>query len=162
FNSGNPTSWLFFSWNQYISGEAAPFYDPIIADPTAAAAGTIFNGLQSVWRTQDWGGPLNPVTCAEFTGSGVGCGDFAAIGPAGATDLTASAGDYRGTTRAGGTVAVTSRTTSNTSTLWAATNTGRIFISENASNATAGTVTFTRIDATGAAGDPGRFPTEIF
>jgi hypothetical protein len=151
FTSGTPTGWFFFSWNQFVSGEAAQFYDPIIADPTAAAAGTIFNGLQSVWRTQAWGGPLSVVTCAEFTGSGVGCGDFVAIG-AGVTNLTSGA--FGG--RAGGTIAALARTTSNTGTLWAATTTGRIFITENAA-AAAGAVLWNRIDAGGANGDPGRF-----
>ena len=41
-------------------------------------------------------------------------GDFVQIGPAGATPLTSSASDYRGTTRSGGNVAYIARTTSDT------------------------------------------------
>ena len=38
------------------SPEGSNFYAPIIADPNPAMAGSIFEGSQSVWRTQDWGG----------------------------------------------------------------------------------------------------------
>jgi len=62
--------------------------------------------------------------------------------------------------RAGSGVAVISRTTSNLGTAWAATGTGRVFISNNVNGPAAG-VTWTRIDNGGANGDPGRFPTEI-
>src|SRR5205814_1239328 len=82
------------------SPEGSNFYVPIIADP--ANAGTIFEGSQSVWRTQDWGGDQAylEANCPEFTTSGTqpGCGDFVRIGPSGATDLTAAG--YG--TRAGG------------------------------------------------------------
>ena len=47
------------------------FTRPIIADPNAANAGTIFQGSQSVWRTQDWGGDQATLeaNCPEFTTS---------------------------------------------------------------------------------------------
>ncbi len=61
--------------------------------------------------------------------------------------------------RAGSAVAAIERMPTNTSTLWAATGTGRIFISEN-SNGPAASVVWTRIDNT-TTGDPGRFPTSI-
>ena len=128
-------------------------------------AGTIFEGSQSVWRTQDWAGnqAFLEANCPEFFTSGANpaCGDFVRIGPSGATDLTASAGDYRGTTRAGGNVAFVARTPSDTGTLWVATTTGRVFISKNAGNATAGNVTYTRLD-TLAVNSPGRFITSIY
>jgi len=48
-----------------------------------------------------------------------------------------------------------------TSTLWAATTTGRIFISKNADNATNTAVTFTRLDTLDPNAPP-RFPSGIF
>lgn len=163
FQNGNPTKWVIASGPIVASGESALFYAPIISDP--AAAGTIFEGSLSVWRTQDWAG--NQATleanCPEFTHSGAdpACGDFVKIGPAGATDLTASNADYRGTTRAGGNVSFVARTPSDTGTLWVATGTGRVFISKNADNATAGNVTYARLD-TLAVNSPGRFVTGIY
>jgi hypothetical protein len=156
FRNGNPLKWVIASGPIVASGESAQFYSPIIADPVSA--GTIFQGSLSVWRTQDWAG--NPAfleaNCPEFTTSGAdpSCGDFVQIGPAGATNLTAD-GDYRGTGRTGGNVAALARASSDTATLWAATTTGRVFISKNA-DAAAGSVTYTRLDSL-AANSPGRF-----
>ena len=158
FQNGDPTKWVIAS-GPIAATEPAAFYAPIVADPNPAAAGTIFEGALSVWRTQDWAGnqAFLEANCPEFTTSGANplCGDFVQIGPAGATNLTASASDYRGTSRAGGNVVAVERTPSNTGTLWAATGTGRVFVSQNAA-AAAGSVTFTRIDSL-AANSPGRF-----
>jgi hypothetical protein len=149
--------WVIASGPIVASGESAQFYPPIIPDPVSA--GTIFQGSQSVWRTRDWAGnrAFLEANCPEFTTSGAdpNCGDFVKIGPAGATDLTASAADYRGTTRAGGNVAALARASSDTTTLWTATTTGRVFISKNA-DAGAHLVTYTRLDSL-AANSPGRF-----
>jgi hypothetical protein len=118
----------------------------------------------SIWRTQDWAGnqAFLEANCPEFTTSSFNpaCGDFVQIGPAGATDLTASAADYRGTTRAGGNVAAVSRGTSDAATLWAATTTGRVFISKNA-DASAASVTYARLDSLDA-NSPARFVSDIF
>jgi hypothetical protein len=157
FRNGNPLKWVIASGPIVASGEGAQFYSPIIADPVSA--GTIFQGSLSVWRTQDWAGNKTflEANCPEFTTSGANpaCGDFVQIGPAGATNLTASAADYRGTTRSGGNVAAVARGTSDTATLWAATTTGRVFISKNA-DTTNTSVTYTRLDSL-AANSPGRF-----
>src|SRR5256714_1351123 len=157
FRNGNPLKWVIASGPIVASGESAQFYSPIIPDPVSA--GTIFQGSQSVWRSRDWAGnrAFLEANCPEFTTSGANpnCGDFVRIGPAGATDLTASAADYRGTTRAGGNVAALARAGSDTSTLWAATTTGRVFISKNA-DAGRHSVTYTRLDSL-AANSPGRF-----
>ena len=53
------------------SPEGSNFYPPIIADPNPAMAGSIFEGSQSVWRTQDWGGDRDflEANCPEFTTS---------------------------------------------------------------------------------------------
>ena len=164
FQNGDPTAWVIVG-GPIASSEPAQFYSPIIADPVAA--GTIFTGAVSVWRTQNWGGDqaFLEANCQEFfvSGANPACGDFVRIGPTNAQNLTASSTppDYRGTTLAGGNVAAVARGTSDASTLWAATTTGRIFISKNADNATNTAVTFTRID-TLAANAPPRFPSGIF
>jgi len=139
------------------SPEGAAFYPPIIADPSPAAGGTIFQGSQSVWRTQNWGGDqaFLEANCAEFLTSAANpaCGDFVRIGPAGGTDLTSAA--VYGDTRAGGVMAALARTASDATTLWAGTQTGRVFISKNA-NAAPGAVTYTRLDVL-ASNSPSRF-----
>jgi hypothetical protein len=61
-------------------------------------------------------------------------------------------------TRAGGNVAALARA-SDTKTLWAATTTGRVFISKNADNS-ASSVQYTRLDSL-AANSPGRFVSGI-
>jgi hypothetical protein len=162
FQNADPSKWVIAS-GPIASTEPAAFYAPIIADPHPQAAGTIFQGSLSVWRTQDWAGnqAFLEANCPEFTTSGANpaCGDFVRIGPAGATNLTASAGDYRGTTRAGGTMAAVARGSSDTATLWAATLPGRVFISKNA-DTTNTSVTFTRLDSL-AANSPARFVSTI-
>jgi hypothetical protein len=166
FQNADPTKWVIASGPIAASGEVAQFYSPIIADPVSA--GTIFQGSSSVWRTQDWAGnqAFLETNCPEFTTSGATptCGDFVRLGPTGATILTASAADYRGTSRActgaGCAVSAVARASSDTATLWAATNTGRVFISKNA-DTTNTSVTFTRLDSLDS-NSPGRFPSGIY
>ena len=157
FQNGAPSKWVVISGPLFA--ESSLFYKPIIADPSVA--GTIFVGLTSVWRTQDWGG--NQATleanCPEFTTAGnqPGCGDFVRIGDGvPSASLTSSAWGNR----AGGNVAAVERTPSNTGTLWAATTTGRVFISSNA-DTTAGSVHYTRLDSL-ALNDPNRFVSGIY
>jgi hypothetical protein len=112
-----------------------------------------------VWRTQSWGGSPAALeaNCPEFTTSATqpGCGDFVPIGNgAPSTQLTAAAWG----TRAGGAVASLTRAAQDTGTLWAATSTGRVFVSSNA-NAAAATVAWNRLDL-GSPG-PNRFVTSI-
>ena len=160
FRNGDPVKWVIASGPIVASGESALFYAPIISDPVSA--GTIFQGSLSVWRTQDWGGnqAFLEANCPEFTTSGANpaCGDFLPIGPAGATNLTADGG-YRGAGRTGGNVASIARASSDTTTVWAATTTGRVFVSKNA-DTTNTSVTFTRVDSL-AANSPGRFVSGI-
>jgi len=164
FHDGDPTKWVVASGPIFSSPEGAYFYPPIIADPNPANGGTIFQGSYSVWRTQDWAGnqAFLEANCPEFTSSAAdpSCGDFVQIGPPGATSLRSSA-TYGGT-RAGGAVAVITRSTAATDvgTLWVATGAGRVFISDNA-NAAASAVVFTRIDNT-SPNSPTRFPTGIY
>ncbi len=153
-------------------GEGSEFYIPIIADPNLARAGSMFAGLQGVWRTRDNGGPQAYLDqhCNEFTGDfTVTCGDWVELGsPTGFSDphgaLTSS---NWGSTLLGGVIGVVTRAPGDTSTLWAATSTGRIFISKNAdsvsnvSGADGSLVTYTRLD-TLASNAPNRFPSAIF
>jgi hypothetical protein len=157
FQNGDPSKWVVISGPLFA--ESSLFYKPIIADP--AVAGTIFVGLTSVWRTQDWGGNQAHLeaNCPEFTTAGnqPGCGDFVRIGDGvPSASLTSAAwGD-----RNGGNVAAVERTPNNTGTLWAATTTGRVFISSNA-DAAAGSVHYTRLDSL-ALNDPNRFVSGIY
>jgi len=103
-----------------------------------------------VWRTQDWGGnqAYLEANCPEFTtfAGQPGCGNFVPIGPAGATDLTDTfVNNNYGATRRGGAVAWIARAPQNTGTLWAATSTGRVFVTENG-DAPAGSVVWNRVD----------------
>jgi len=119
------------------------FYFPIITDP--AVHGTMFCGITWIFRTQDNGGPQAYLDqhCNEFTGDfAVQCGDWVKIGG----DAFSQSPTFSAGTRAGGLVGWVSRTTSDSSTLWAATTRGRVFISKNANANPGSAVTFTRID----------------
>lgn len=165
FQNGDPTKWVIVSAPYALSKEASAFYKPQLGDPVVS--GTSFTGLQSVWRTQDFGGDeaYLEANCPEFTAAfnKKGCGDFAPLGdpsgkggPGSPSDLTSAALG----TRAGGYVVALARTAADHSTLWAATATGRVFVSQNADDSDAGAVTFKRID-TLAATSPGRFVSGI-
>jgi hypothetical protein len=161
FRNGEETKWVIATGPMVSSPEGSNFYMPIIPDPNVANAGSIYYGSQSVWRTQDWGGDRDylEANCPEFTtdGANPACGDLVRIGPAGATDLTSAA---YGPDRTGCCAAAIERTASNTGTMWAATNTGRVFITDNA-NAPAASVVWTRLDSS-ATNDPPRFVSSIY
>jgi hypothetical protein len=144
------------------SGESSEFYKPQIGDPVVS--GTSFIGMQSVWRTQDFGGDKATLeaNCPEFTTAfnQPGCGDFVPLGgPGGVNSASDLTGTAFGADRAGGDVAALARTASDHSTLWAATSAGRVFVSKNA-DAPAASVTFKRIDPTSSAA-PQRFVSGI-
>ena len=169
FQNGDPTKWVIAAGPIASSAEGSYFYAPIIPDPNPARAGTIFQGSNSVWRTQDWAGSqaFLEANCPEFFTSGANpaCGDFVTIGPANATDLTDS-GIYGpavyGADRRGAFVSVIARTWSDTGTLWVATGAGRVFISKNA-DAASGAVLFKRLDSLASAtASPTRFITAIY
>ncbi|HWZ63491.1 MAG TPA: hypothetical protein VNX02_10750 [Steroidobacteraceae bacterium] len=169
FQNGDPTKWVIAAGPIASSAESSYFYAPIIPDPNPGRAGTIFQGSNSVWRTQDWAGgqAYLEANCPEFFTSGANpaCGDFVAIGPASATDLTDS-GIYGpavyGPDRQGAFVAAIARTPSDTGTLWVATGAGRVFISKNADAASA-SVIFKRLDSLpSATASPTRFITAIY
>ena len=146
FLSGGLTDWNWIA--DPIVNTASQFYIPIISDPVVSR--TMYAGTDTVYRTQTDGMGTMPLTtfrkqCNNFTGLfQVTCGDWV---PLGATRLTAIAG---------GTMAAVQRASSDTSTLWAATTSGGVFISQNADTNPEGSVTFTRIDTTSTVA-PNRF-----
>jgi hypothetical protein len=164
FQNGDPSKWVVISGPLFQ--DSSLFYKPIIADPVVA--GTIFVGLRGIWRTQDWGGnqAFLEAHCPEFTTSGAdpNCGDFVILGgPIGPASPSRLTGTFYGADRTLGNVAAVERAPSDTGTLWAATTTGRVFISKNADNATSSSVTYTRLDTLpSATADPGRFVSGIF
>jgi hypothetical protein len=163
FRDGDPSSWDFIG-DPLFNGETALFYFPVITDPVVS--GTMYSGTGHVWRTLDFGGNQADLDkhCNEFTGdtadvspnptSNFVCGDWVQIG--GATLTSASRGD-----RSGGSVGWLARTPSDSSTLWASTTTGRLFVSHNANNADPNAVLFTRIDGL-AANSPNRAISSIY
>jgi hypothetical protein len=155
FRNGDPRKWVVATGPIVSSPEGSLFYPPLIADPSETFAGSIFSGSQSVWRTQDWGGDQSflEANCSEFTTSSANpsCGDYVRIGAPGATDITGTA--YGADAVPGDLVAALSRASQNTGTLWAATTTGRLLISDNA-NAPAASVTWQRLDRTNAGTNP--------
>jgi hypothetical protein len=166
FANGDASKWVVITGDIVASPEGSYFYAPVIADPNPANAGSIYQGSFSVWRTQDWGGDpaFLEANCPEFftASNNTNCGDFVPIGPVGHTQLTANDPLYGGADRAGTDVAAIERAPSDTGTLWAATGTGRVFVSKNA-DAPAGAVSWQRIDnLPGATADPNRFPSSIY
>jgi hypothetical protein len=155
FSNGDIADWNWIA--DPIFGTGAQFYAPIISDPVVSK--TMFVGTVNVWRTKTWG--MGTMTLAEFRQHcnewfgdfAVQCGDWEQIAsPA----LSAAAlGD-----RDGGSVVAVERTSADTSTAWAATQTGRVFISKNVDADSPGAVTWTRLDSL-AANDPNRFVTGI-
>jgi len=173
FRGTNTLGWDWVADRLFMPpAEGWSFYVPIIYDPNPARAGSIFVGLQGVWRTTDNGGAQAGLDlhCNNFTGDfSVICGDFVELGsPTGITDphggLTSA---FWGSDRTGGVVAAIGRAPSDKSTMWAATTTGRVFISKNADDvsnvagADGSGVTYTRLDSTSAAA-PNRVPTSIY
>jgi len=156
FQNGKDSAWDFVSDPLFSSGEGSLFYMPIITDP--AVHGTLFVGLLHVLRTQDGAGPpaFLDFFCNEFTGAyppppPQQCGDWVKLGNQTSSGrLTcapaAQAACTYGSTRSGGNVGWISRTSADSSMLWAATTTGRLFISKNADANPETAVTFTRID----------------
>jgi hypothetical protein len=154
FSGGDIADWNWIA--DPIFGTGAQFYAPIISDPVVSK--TMFVGTSNAWRTKTWG--MGTMTldefrqhCNEWTGDyAVTCGDWEQI--ASPSLVNAARGD-----RAGGAVAAVERTVADTSTAWAATTTGRVFVSSNVDADPAGDVTWTRIDSASTAG---RFVSGIY
>jgi hypothetical protein len=163
FNNGNIADWIWIS-DPVQSDGGTQFYAPVISDPTET--GTLFAGTGvTVYRTTTHG--LGTMTleeanehCNEWTGDfTVTCGDWARLG---ANPLT---GAFWGD-RAGPAMSAIERTAADSSTAWAATTTGRVFVSKNVDAASPGDVSWTRIDddyvVEGAVASPNRFVSSIY
>ena len=156
FSDGEIADWNWIADPIYATG--GQFYVPIITDPVVHR--TMFVGTTTALRTKTHG--MGSMTldefrshCNEWTGDfAVQCGDWEPLGP---TPLT---GNGWGTDRVGGAMAIVERTASDTSTLWAATTNGRVFISSNADTDPASAVTFMRLDSL-SSNDPERYPTGL-
>jgi hypothetical protein len=167
-------NWIADTLFVFYGNEGSPFIANAITDPVTP--GGIWTGREHVFRSTNWG--RNPVLtkekhrqhCSVWFGDGDIdedgtyepptdlCDDFKPLGDPGPNGrLTAAVfGD-----RAGGHVAVVERAYSDTKTLWAATSTGRVFVSKNADHLNPAAVTFTRLDSLDT-DDPPRYPTAIF
>jgi hypothetical protein len=160
FNNGNIADWI---WTGAPLGGGAnagsEFYTPMISDPVVSL--TLFSGTGlTVYRTKTAGLGTRTVAeanaaCNEWTGTGPfnTCGDWERLGPTPLTDATW--GD-----RAGSAMAAIARTTADTSTEWAGTTRGRVFISKNVDADPASAVSWTRLDDDSSA-TPGRFVSGI-
>jgi hypothetical protein len=165
FRGSDPRGWDWVADPLLGSREASSFYIPMEGDKTAP--GTVYTGLQHVWRTTDNGGEQGYLDqhCNEFTGDfKVTCGDWKKLGGSalnGPGDLsgTAYGSDNAG---AGNYVVALTHARRKTNVLWAATRRGRLFISTNTNASDPSTVTFTRLDRTAVGGPlPTRFVSGI-
>ena len=176
FSKGDIADWNWIADQIYFGGEPQAFYVPIISDPVVS--GSMYAGLAHVWRTKTHGMGASDVAafrarCNEWFGVFDDfCGDWLPLGAnyvpvaypflpnPGSYAATRLTGALYGADRQGGNVAAVERASANTSTLWAATSTGRVFVSLNADAEPASAVTFTRLDSL-AASDPNRFVSGI-
>lgn len=158
FEGGKLDAWIWTA--DPIFGHAGTqFYAPVISDPVVSL--TMFAGTgRTVYRTKTAGIGDRTLEeadriCNSWTGTyEAQCGDWVELGPNRLTD--AFWGD-----RQGGAVAAIERTKADTSTAWAATTTGRLFISRNVDADDAATVSWTRLDDD-FAGAPNRFVSSIY
>jgi hypothetical protein len=159
FNNGNIADWIWIS-DPVVGHPGTQFYTPVISDPKVA--GTLFAGTGlSVYRTKTYG--LGTMTiaeanqhCNEWTGdfpASVTCGDWERAGGANLTGATY--GD-----RVGGAMSAVERTKVDSSSAWAGTTTGRVFVSTNVDVDPAGSVSWTRIDDDAVT--PNRFVSSIY
>ncbi|MFE2092788.1 hypothetical protein [Streptomyces sp. NPDC059460] len=156
FNNGNNDDWIWIG--DPINGKAfTEFYAPVISDPKVS--GTMYAGAgRSVYRTKTFGlGDRTVEEASRLCNSRtrdrqVKCGDWAELGSKPLND--AAWGD-----RNGGGVAAVERTAADSSTAWAATTTGRVFISRNVDAEPVTSVSWTRIDDEVT---PNRFVSSIY
>jgi hypothetical protein len=134
--------------------EPQSFYIPMIFDPKVN--GTMFAGLDFVWRTTDNGG--NQATldahCNEVSGdfpNNIKCGDWVRLNAGNQKALGDGKAWGNDKLTAGYVVAVERATknsdaTNNLGTLWVGTRRGRVFVTQNADAVNPSSVAFYRID----------------
>ena len=151
FSDGTLADWIWIGDPMQV--EASEFYVPWISDPTVSR--TLYTGGTHAWRTKtDGQGTMTMAQfiqhCNEWTGDfAVTCGDWQQLGTQTLTSV------FYGN-RPGGDVVALARATNDSSTLYAATSTGRLFVSKNADAEPASAVVFNRIDSL-APNAPNRF-----
>jgi hypothetical protein len=157
FEGGNIATWIWIA-DPVFGHAGSQFYSPVISDPKETK--WMFAGTgRTAYRTKTHG--LGTMTMEEaqqhcntwFGDFTVPCGDWAELGPVRLTD--AAWGD-----RAAGAVSAIERTVADSSSAWAATSTGRVFITKNVGADPASAVTWTRLDDDVAI-DPNRFVSSI-
>ena len=168
-------TWISDNLFVFYGNEGVPFIGNAITDPVKP--GWLWTGREHVFRSLNYG--LNPAFPREtvlaqcnvwygpgdLDGNGIYeptidlCDDFRPLGDPGVPGRLTQTGF--GTDRVGGHVSVVERGKNDTSTLWAATSTGRVFVSKNADAVDPASVQFVRLD-TLAENDPPRYPTAIF
>ena len=158
FRSGATGRWIWTADPLY-GQPGNQFYAPVITDPRIS--GTMFAGTGlGVFRTKTYGlGNRSRAEaqriCNTWTGTfEAKCGDWKQTG------LVPLTSDVFGD-REGGAVAAVERFTGDRNTAWAATTTGRLFISTNVATASAKRVTWRRLD-TDSNDDPNRFVSSIY
>jgi hypothetical protein len=128
FEGGNIATWIWVA-DPVFGHAGSQFYSPVISDPVQTK--WMFAGTgRTAYRTKTHG--LGAMTyaqaqeqCNTWTGKfEVVCGDWAELGPLRLTDP--AWGD-----RAGPAVSAIERTKADSKTAWAATTTGRVFITKN-------------------------------
>ena len=174
FENGDFERWIWTGDPLQTGGE---FYAPVIGDPVVSK--TMFAGTnRTAYRTKTAGLGTRTIAeahavCNEWTGDfSDQCGDWAELGNVRLTDAAWG-------TRSGGNLAAVERTKADTSTAWAATSTGRVFVSKNVdaepvvdmglepgleglgTRRVATAVTWSRIDLPAPA-TPDRYVTSIF
>jgi hypothetical protein len=128
--------------------EPQSFYIPMIFDPKVN--GTMFAGLDFVWRTTDNGGEQATLDahCNELSGdfpANVTCGDWERLAPGKQKAL--GDGKFWGNDKlTAGYVVATERAPSDNGTLWVGTRRGRVFVTSNANAVNPNNVDFHRID----------------
>jgi hypothetical protein len=165
FDNGELSKWI---WTGGPLGggvnRVSEFYSPVITDPVVSKTMFAGSGL-TAYRTKTAGLGTRTIdqahaVCNEWTGTGPfgSCGDWARLGP---TPLTSAAWGDRGDPPVGPTIAMAAieRTPADTSTAWAATTSGRVFVSKNVDAEPASSVVWTRIDLPTT---PGRYVTSIY
>jgi len=125
----------------------------------------MYTGFQHVWRTFDNGGSQAylEANCPEFTVSfdNPACGDWVPLGGSNGDLTTSFWGDRDSTLGLPPIVSQVERFAGDTGTLWAATDSGRLFVTYNANVANQASVTYTRVDSL-ASNDPERFISSIY
>jgi hypothetical protein len=158
FDNGDIGDWIWIA-DPVFGHAGSQFYSPVISDPVQTK--WMFAGTgRTAYRTKTHG--LGSMTMAEaeqhcntWTGDfTVVCGDWAELGPVRLTNV--AWGD-----RNGGAVSAIERTVADSSSAWAATTTGRVFITKNVGADPASAVTWTRLDDDTAI-DPNRFVSSIY